>query len=195
MRLLAHHLLLYCSEETQQFAVFSKWLRHEIDVQAAETPLNPAEEVEQDLNLDFSLLLAYIQGALETSKLDLLVKLEQDTLVIAATSSVYYEVKKALASFKAGEDFSEELINLGAYFEEWMRHNRTLVDQITSHQRASSSITSGLVLEEGDVLVSDIRMVHRKPQGLDSEHSSNQISTYTAVVHKKKPRQRKILRF
>jgi anaphase-promoting complex subunit 4 len=189
MRLLAHHLLLFCSEETQQFTTFSKWLRREIDIQASETPSNPAEEAEQDLNIDYSLLLSYIQGALEMSKLDPFVKLEHDLPTIAASSSMYDDMKNALESFKSGEDTSEELINLSAYFDEWVRHNKTLVDQATSHQRASSSITSGLMLEEGEVLASDIRMIFENEKEEGVERTEDSVSTWTAIVHKETPRQ------
>jgi hypothetical protein len=102
---------------------------------------------------------------------------------------MYDEMKSALDSFKGGEALSEELINLGAYFDEWMRYNRMLVDQITSHQRASSSITSGLVLSEGNVLVSDMCMVFENRESESLESGDDMMSTYIAVVHKTNPRQ------
>lgn len=187
MRLLAHHVLLFCSEETQQFTTFSRWLRREIDVQAAQTPPNPNEEAEQDLNIDYSLLLSYIQGPLEKSKLDLFVTREQDPPTVPASASMYEEMKGALESFKDGEGTKEELINLNGYIHQWTRQHTTLVAQITNHQRASTIFASGIVLEEGDVLVSDMCMV-QKVQPQDSPKlDENLITTITAVVHKDKP--------
>ncbi|KIW04896.1 hypothetical protein, variant [Verruconis gallopava] len=189
IRLLAHHVLLYCSEETQQFHTFSKWLRHEIDLQASDSPPDPAEEVEQDINVDYSLLLAYIQGALVNSKLDPFVKWEPDLPPVTASLSMYDDIKKILNSFKKRGDVDEELINMRAYFDEWMRHNRRLVDQITSHQRASSLITTGIVIEEGEPLVSDIRMVYESTtEGMHGKNE-NTVATITAIVHKSTPNQ------
>jgi anaphase-promoting complex subunit 4 len=191
MRLLAHHVLLFCSQETEQFSTFSRWLRREIDVQAAQSPPNPNEEAEQDLGLDYALLFSYIQGPLQQSKLDLFVKWERDTAVVDASASMYEDMKRALDSFKAGDSVSEELINLGVYFEDWVSRNSTLVGEITSHQRASSTITTGFVLEEGDVLLSDLWMAQPTDgdNALIEPEGVHLITTTSAVVHKDKANQ------
>jgi anaphase-promoting complex subunit 4 len=174
----------------QQFNVFSKWLRAEIDIQATEPAAHPRDDAEHDFNnVDYSLLLAHIQGPLEESRLDPFVTLEQDPPAIKAQAGMYDDMKKALDAFKKGDEANKDLINLGNYFDEWMRHNQTLVDQITSHQRASSSITCGLVLEDGEVLVEDVRMVYEERGSNGSldvvEIAQDCVSTFTAIVKKK----------
>ena len=183
MRLLAHHVLLFCSQETEQFVMFSKWLRHEIDVQAAESPPNPNEEVESAIDIDFSLLLPYIQGALEKSKLDPFVMREQEMAKVEPSANMFDNLVSSLQSFKAGDEMQDELINLNAFHASWLDQHAALVEQIISHQRASSNINTGVVLEEGNVLVSDLCMVQATP--LSSEHKTpdDAITTIVASVY------------
>lgn len=179
MRLLAHFVLQYASEESRQFSVFSKWLRHEIDIQALDPSSASAEETsQQDMGTDYSQLLAYIQRPMEESKLDPFISMPTASLAATvADSSTYEEIKKSIDAFTQKENGDFGIINIHSHFAEWQHQNRTLVDQITSHQRASSTMSCGLVLETGDVMASDMRVVSE-----EMNQSTNFITTYTAIV-------------
>ena len=131
--------------------------------------------------MDYSLLLEYIQGAMEESRVDPFVKMVQDPPAVTANSKMYEDMKRALDGFKSNEDTNKELINLSSYFDEWKRHNRILIDHVTSHQRASSTMTCGLVLDEGQLLLSDMRLVY---EDTAKDGDKNLITTYVTTVSK-----------
>jgi anaphase-promoting complex subunit 4 len=194
MRLLAHHILLYGSEESRQFAIFSKWLRHEIDIQASDPASASAEETsQQDMGIDYSQLLAYIQGPMEKSKLNPFTSPPASgRSAISTQSSMYEDMKKSLDGFKRLENGETNLINIHSYFHVWQRQNRLLVDQITSHQRASSSMNCGIVLEQGKIAASDLRVVSEELGDVESkiaERSPDLITSYIALIHEKSPSQ------
>ncbi|KAE9966098.1 hypothetical protein BLS_007224 [Venturia inaequalis] len=179
MRLLAHFVLQYASEESRQFLVFSKWLRHEIDIQALDPSSASAEETsQQDMGTDYSQLLAYIQRPMEESKLDSFILMpKESSAATVVDSSTYDDMKRSIDAFKRQETSDFGIINMHSHFAEWQHQNRTLVDQITSHQRASSAMSCGIVLEAGNVMASDVRVLSE-----DIDQSTNLITTYTAIV-------------
>lgn len=179
MRLLAHFVLQYASEESRQFLVFSKWLRHEIDIQALDPSSASAEETsQQDMGTDYSQLLAYIQRPMEESKLDSFILMpKESSAATVVDSSTYDDMKRSIDAFKRQETSDFGIINMHSHFAEWQHQNRTLVDQITSHQRASSAMSCGIVLEAGNVMASDVRVMSE-----DIDQSTNLITTYTAIV-------------
>ncbi|QDS77693.1 hypothetical protein FKW77_003762 [Venturia effusa] len=179
MRLLAHLTLQYASEESRQFRVFSKWLRHEIDIQALDPSSASAEETsQQDMGTDYSQLLAYVERPLEESRLDSFISGPKEaSLGTIANSSIYEDMQKLIDAFRNQDSGNFGIFNIHSHFAEWQRQNRTLVDQITSHQRASSTMSSGFVLEAGDVMASDLRMVSE-----DMDQSATLITTYTVIV-------------
>ena len=188
IRLLAHHVLLYYSEETQQWATFSKWLRRQIDIQAAQNPPNPGDEDEHAIDIDYSLLFTYLQGALQRSKLDPFVHSEAATAQLYVSASMYDDCKKALTSWKAGEQISEELINLSAYGHEWSKMHVALSNSITSHQKGAVQISDGVVLEAGEVLLSELAML--ESHAVDANKAADgHIDTIAATVHKDTPYQ------
>jgi anaphase-promoting complex subunit 4 len=189
MRLLGHQILVYANEEQRQFSTFSKWLRHEIDIQATDpNSASAGETAEQDMGTDYTQLLAYIQGAMEESKLGPFVLTEEDPPAVTAHSGMYDEVKKSLNAFRNSQDGDVELLNLQSHFDEWKRHNRTLVDQITSHQRASSFMNCGLVLEEGKLAAWDMRMIFDDQRNKDTPNgSSTDLTTYCSFIKEDRP--------
>lgn len=179
MRLLAHLVLQYANEESRQFLIFSKWLRHEIDIQALDPSSASAEETsQQDMGTDYSQLLAYIERPMEESKLESFISMpKEDSPATVTDSSTYEDMKKSIDAFKKQESGNFGIINIHSHFSEWQHQNRTLVDQITSHQRASSAMSCGIVLETGDVMASDLRAVSET-----SDQNTNFITSYTATV-------------
>lgn len=70
LHLLGHNILIYANEELAQFISFSRWLRHEIDVQSAEPMSQTLEELMEKTDMvDFPQTLKYIRGALTKSAL------------------------------------------------------------------------------------------------------------------------------
>ncbi|GAD98867.1 anaphase-promoting complex component Cut20/Apc4, putative [Paecilomyces variotii No. 5] len=68
--LLSHKVLIYANDELEQFLAFSKWLRHEIDIQSAEPMSQTLEELlEKSDMIDHQRTLKYIQGAMTKSAL------------------------------------------------------------------------------------------------------------------------------
>ncbi|TKA68104.1 hypothetical protein B0A49_08709, partial [Cryomyces minteri] len=64
-------ILVYAGDEGRQFSAFSKWLRFQIDMQVTEPGSIAAEETaEQEAGIDYIQVLAYVEGALNHSKLD-----------------------------------------------------------------------------------------------------------------------------
>ncbi|KAG5288861.1 anaphase-promoting complex component Cut20/Apc4 [Histoplasma capsulatum G186AR] len=68
--LLSHKVLIHSSRELHEFTAFSKWLRHEVDLQTAD-PLSATYEelTESRDSLDHGQVLSYIQGAMARSVL------------------------------------------------------------------------------------------------------------------------------
>ncbi|KAF5862962.1 hypothetical protein ETB97_010894 [Aspergillus alliaceus] len=70
LHLLAHHIIINTNEELSQFNSFSRWLRHEIDMQSAEPMSQTLEELQEKTDLiEYPQTLKYIRGALTKSKL------------------------------------------------------------------------------------------------------------------------------
>ncbi|OJD22627.1 hypothetical protein ACJ73_06023 [Blastomyces percursus] len=70
LNLLSHKVLIHSSRELREFAAFAKWLKHEVDLQAAD-PLSATYEelTESSDSLDHGQILRYIQGAMTRSAL------------------------------------------------------------------------------------------------------------------------------
>lgn len=70
LHLQAHHILIHTNEELSQFYSFSRWLRHEIDMQSAEPMSQTLEELMEKTDLvEYPQTLKYIRGALAKSRL------------------------------------------------------------------------------------------------------------------------------
>lgn len=71
LQLLVHEAIQILGEEQRQFRSFSKWLRHEIDLAAADPESISAKDMaeREAPNLDYPRVLAYLEGALTKSRL------------------------------------------------------------------------------------------------------------------------------
>ncbi|PYI23859.1 putative anaphase-promoting complex component Cut20/Apc4 [Aspergillus violaceofuscus CBS 115571] len=70
LHLLGHHILINANEELTQFNAFSRWLRHEIDMQSAEPMSQTLEELMEKTDMvEYPQTLKYIRGALTKSVL------------------------------------------------------------------------------------------------------------------------------
>jgi len=175
LRLIGHSMLLLASQDQIRFAAFSRWLRYQIDVQGADPNTAAGEEMlERDSGVDPHLVLKYIQQSLLNSKMnDFLGRPDPDGKE-HKTSDLYDDVVKALDAFKANESFQPSLIKFSHHFQDWSRHNRKLIEDITGWQRANTWIPGSLTLVR-NVQVShcDVRMI--------AETTSDAMWTYVAM--------------
>ncbi|PWY90049.1 anaphase-promoting complex component Cut20/Apc4 [Aspergillus heteromorphus CBS 117.55] len=70
LHLLAHRIIIHANEELVEFNSFSRWFRHEIDMQSAEPMSQTLEELMEKTDMiEYPQTLEYIRGALTKSKL------------------------------------------------------------------------------------------------------------------------------
>lgn len=184
LRLLTHNILIYAGDERRQFAVFSRWLRHEIDIQATDPTSSSAEEVaDRDPGVDYSQLLEYIQGPM--SKSDLTPFLRQQTDLSTETTRTrglaYDDIRHAIELSKQGVPFKQEALCVEYTYTHLQNLCADLFVQIAKWQAANTSMDCGLVLEDEEVSEArDMRMVFE-----ETDHSSD-ITTYVALVPKER---------
>ncbi|PGH35384.1 anaphase-promoting complex subunit 4 [[Emmonsia] crescens] len=102
LNLLSHKVLIHSSRELRGFAAFAKWLRHEVDIQAADPLSSTYEELtESSDSLDHGQTLSYIQGAMTRSALQDFIQpvpaqSSPDRWEPAGQDSSFYETYKKL---------------------------------------------------------------------------------------------------
>jgi anaphase-promoting complex subunit 4 len=161
IRLICHHLVVWAGEEFQRFNAFSTWMKHIMGVLKADPASQAGEDLyEDDPNIEYHFVLAYIGGSLQKSKLDMFLGTMADAPSLKASKNLYQETKLALDGFKQGKPTTKpEMLSLPSYFLEWCRHNRTLIEQITAWQRSNTIMPGGFVLANGTSRLCDLRMV------------------------------------
>jgi anaphase-promoting complex subunit 4 len=106
LNLLSHNVLIYSGRELREFAAFSKWLRHEIDLQSADSLSATLDElIEKSDALEYGQILAYIQGAMTRSSLQDFIQPpaepEPERWAPAGQDSSFYETYKRLLQQQA----------------------------------------------------------------------------------------------
>lgn len=167
MRLLAHTVLLYASEEKRQFHAFSKWLRFCIDYEATEPESQSRAEMEnRDSGVDIAQVLEYIKHGLTKSNLIPYLKLEAqlDTKRNSTEAASYDDTKKAIELLKDGSTFKAEALCLEHVLGHLNVCVTALLKQVSAWQESNIQMDSGILLEEmddavGEDTVIDMRMV------------------------------------
>ena len=166
LRFLANCVLIAAADERRQFSVFSRWLRHEIDVQGTGASSSSAEELEnKDAGIDFAHLLVFIQGGLTKSSLQPYLKpmdLENGEEAKANLSPPAYEQivlagepKTRSSLLKSGK------ISIPILSSHLNHKCETLFAQIASWQVSSSAMEAAYILEEERMSsASDMRMAY-----------------------------------
>ncbi|KAF2202487.1 hypothetical protein GQ43DRAFT_470863 [Delitschia confertaspora ATCC 74209] len=183
LRLLAHTVLLYAGDEKRQFAMFSKWLRYEIDFETTEPGSQSREEIEgRDPGVDTGMLLEYIQYSLTCSDLAPYLRPESELPVSKqqATPCGYDDTRKAVDLLKQGANYNEQNLCLDHQFRHFKESCGNLFSQISKWHAASTRMNTGVLLEEGEVSVVDARMVYEAVP--KSFNGNDLISTYTALT-------------
>jgi anaphase-promoting complex subunit 4 len=117
LTLLAHSIIKYAGTELRLFSSFSSWLRHEIDVQAAD-PTSGDDPTEKDQVIEHVNVLEYIQGALTKSNLSGILPQEPADGKPSVTASsmdgqsLYEGFKKTLGGYPANAEGELSCIRL-----------------------------------------------------------------------------------
>jgi anaphase-promoting complex subunit 4 len=174
-RLLAHDILIYAGEERQQFIVFSKWLRHQIDIQATDPSSSSAEETaEKDSGLDYVKLLAYIQGPLTASRLSAFLSATGSQVKSPESILLYEDLVKEVERHQKGLSPKPESLSIRRICSIFTQQCTKLFQKITSRRAGSSSMDFGILLdEEQHFSCYDMRMMQGVSYNLFDDKTSH----------------------
>ncbi|KAJ4364769.1 hypothetical protein N0V95_000717 [Ascochyta clinopodiicola] len=204
MRLLAHTVLLYVTDEKRQFAAFSRWLRFVIDFEATEPESQSRAEMEgRDSGVDISLVLEYVRYGLQQSNLQpfLLPDAMLETEDQKKDEATYEDTKKAVEVYKEGQKWRPDALCLEHVLGHLTKGTTGLLRQVSKWQESGLQMDSGVILESvqngEEDSIADMRMVYEvssapttpktqltkaQRQPMPSPPSnSTQISTYIAL--------------
>ncbi|KAJ8116671.1 hypothetical protein OPT61_g1956 [Boeremia exigua] len=187
MRLVAHTVLVYVTDEKRQFAAFSKWLRFVIDFETTEPGSESRAEMEKrDSGVDINLVLEYVRFGLQQSSLQpyLMPEAMLEAEDKAKGKASYEDTKKAIGVFEEGQKWRPEALCLERVLGHLTQGTTGLLRQVSKWQENGTQMDSGVVIEtlqdEGDS-IADMRMVYEQP-ALSQSPSSTELSTYIAIV-------------
>lgn len=154
LNLMAHYILVSAGLELQQFTAFSMWLRHEIDIQAADPTSASAEEVaEKDTMIDHAKVLNYVQGAMTKSRLVEFFQQPSDIeerpqLDLAAEGTSLYDLyKKELKRYNQSTQMDKRLPRLNDLFAHLSRQCEVIFNMISQTQRRNVMYGKPLLIE------------------------------------------------
>lgn len=116
LNLLAHNIVKYAGLELRQFVAFSSWLRHEIDIQAADPASSVEDPAEKERDIDYAKVLDYIQGPMMNSLVAKLVAMPPPKVMSDTHpdgSPIYARFKEDLKKITTGFAADQELLGLG----------------------------------------------------------------------------------
>lgn len=146
LQLIVHEALQIAGQEERQFRAFSKWLRHQIDLAAAEPGSIGAQEMaeREAVNMDFSRILSYIEGPLVQSRLESMVpayekeERVQETMNVLATSS-QADVADAIKTARSSKDGTNEKLNLLGWLNQVLMRSQAALTKVADWQRSTWS--------------------------------------------------------
>ncbi|KAK5194780.1 hypothetical protein LTR16_007026 [Cryomyces antarcticus] len=176
LRIVAHSILVYAGYEGRQFSAFSKWLRFQIDMQVTEPGSIAAEETaEQEAGIDYIQVLAYVEGALNHSKLDPF--LTQDLAGGPPSLEDVKDIKDSLEKHRMGMPFDNALLATTNSAMELDCSCKEVYGKIATWQASNTSLGEGAItLEKEQVSAKDMRMVFEEIYG------EKHMTTYVIVV-------------
>ncbi|KAK5139652.1 hypothetical protein LTR04_003428 [Oleoguttula sp. CCFEE 6159] len=177
LRIVAHSILVYAGYEGRQFSAFSKWLRFQIDMQVTEPGSIAAEETaEQEAGIDYIQVLAYVEGALNHSKLDPF--LTQDLAGGPPSLEDVKDIKDSLEKHRMGMPFDNALLATTSSAMELDRSCKEVYGKIATWQASNTSLGEGAItLEKEQVSAKDMRMVFEQ-----EIYGEKHMTTYVIVV-------------
>ena len=164
LNLMAHSILIYAGEELRQFTAFSVWLRHEIDVQAADPTSSSDDPADKDLGIEYARVLDYIHGAMTATTLTALFApaLQEDTAQIWLQNEgtlVYSSFKAELDKFNSASRLQSKLPNVDHLTSHLQRQCDVVFEQIAVAQRQNVLFRSPQILALDTQQALDARML------------------------------------
>lgn len=159
LRLLSHNLLFIVSQERKLFSSFSKWLRHEIDTQGADSAPAGEENGTQDAGLDFEQVLSYIRGPLLASQARPFVGFSDADSSALEEVIEPLEISKQMDLLRLGKPTDARTLSLKAHFLFLIHTCKGLFESIVEWQLAGSAFDVALLFEEIAGESHDMRMV------------------------------------
>jgi anaphase-promoting complex subunit 4 len=142
LKILTQTVLNYAGIELNQFAAFSMWLRHEIDIQAAENSGSTPDDVSDKEGLiEHARVIDYIQGAMTKSKLaeffpPISIDDRRDQWNLRADGlSLFDIVKKELKKHSLSIQTDRRLLEIRSFYEHLARQCTAVFKQIAEAER------------------------------------------------------------
>lgn len=160
LQLLVHEAIQILGAEQRQFRAFSKWLRHVIDLSAADPDSVSAKDMaEREAgNLEISLVLAYLEGALTQSKLKPIIAALIDNGEAGEISQT--ELIKAIHQARKGNAGRASLLSLHTLSTHLNTVCKAAHTQILRWQNSASPTVEDVTLTVGAVTgVYDMKMI------------------------------------
>lgn len=158
LQLLVHEAIQILGEEQRQFRAFSKWLRHEIDLAAADPEsLSAKDMAEREAStLDYPRILAYLEGALTQSRLQPIVHAHTDE----EGQVNQQDLLEAIQQARFGRAERQDLLSLHTLSKHLNAVCKTAHSRILRWQNSASPSVDEIELESAAILETfDMRMV------------------------------------
>lgn len=162
LQILVHEAIQVLGEEQRQFRAFSRWLRHQIDLAAADPESVSARDMaeREASNLDLPKILAYLEGPLTMSRLKPIVHAPAVDNIIGQVTQ--QDLIKAIVEARSGSAQREELLSLHTLSAHLNEVCRAAHSQILRWQNSVGPVAE--VIELGPAPISnvfDMRMISR----------------------------------
>lgn len=162
LSLLAHNILKYAGSELRQFIAFSNWLRHEIDIHAADPTSTADDPAEKETDIDYAKVLDYIQGPMMNSRVAKLVS--TPSARTSATpdegSPLYGRLQEDLKKMDSGVVTDQELLGLCEINSSLDHHCSVVFQRVAESQKRNVLFGNPIRLTSNDTqLAGDMRML------------------------------------
>lgn len=158
LQLLVHEAIQILGEEQRQFRAFSKWLRHEIDLAAADPESISAKDMaeREASTLDYPRILAYLEGALTQSRLQPIVNAHTDE----EGQVNQQDLLEAIQQARFGRAERQDLLSLHTLSRHLNAVCKTAHSQILRWQNSASPSVDEVELESAAISETvDMRIV------------------------------------
>ncbi|KAL1296712.1 hypothetical protein AAFC00_000186 [Neodothiora populina] len=163
-QLLVHEAVQILGEESRQFRAFSRWLRHVIDIAAADPESVSAKDMaeREASNLDYPRILTYLEGALSNSRLEPIVRAQAGESISSDISQD--ELIRAIHQARTGDAARKDLLSLHTLSTHLKTVCKTAHHQILRWQNSATPSIEEVRLDVAAVSeVFDMRMALVKP--------------------------------
>ena len=167
LQLLVHEAIIILAEEQRQFRAFSKWLRHVIDLSAADPGSVSARDMaEREAGvLDYPRILAYLAGGLVDSKLQPIVFAQPPDDALSDFNQV--DLVKAIHQARDGAAKRTELLSLHT---------------LSSHLHEVCMVAHGQILKWRNSATPSIEEVELEPNAVTAVYDMRTMRTAVSLT-------------